>query len=77
MYATTVIYPLNSLKGIAYKIVLLNPMTGVIEGIRHCLMGDGLLTLFSIIYTTTSSIIILILGFIVFNKVERNFIDTI
>lgn len=77
MYATTVIYPLNTLSGIAYKVVLLNPMTSIIEGMRHCLIGDGLFTFYSIIYALFTSIILLVLGFIVFNKVEKNFIDTI
>jgi lipopolysaccharide transport system permease protein len=77
MYATTVIYPLNSLKGIAFKIVLLNPITSIIEGLRYCLIGDGLFTFNSILYATVSSFGILFVGFVVFNKVERSFIDTV
>lgn len=77
MYATTVIFPLSSLNGFAYEIVLLNPITSIIEGLRYCLVGDGLFTYKSILYAILSSFGILFVGFVVFNKVEKNFIDTV
>ncbi len=45
MYATTVVYPLSSIKAQYRNIVLLNPMTGIIEAFRHGLLGKGQLNL--------------------------------
>lgn len=77
MYATTVIYPLSSLSGDMYWIVALNPMTFVIEGIKQSTLGAGVITVNTFAYTFFVSTFILFLGVLIFNKVEKNFIDTI
>lgn len=77
MYTTTVIYPLSSLAGKMYWVVALNPMTFIIEGIKKSTVGVGVLTPETFIYTTVVSFIILIAGYLIFNKVEKSFVDTI
>lgn len=77
MYATTVIYPLSSLSGKLYWIVSLNPMTYILEGIRRSLLGEGVLDLYTFSYSFLVSFFILLFGFIIFNKVEKKFVDTI
>jgi lipopolysaccharide transport system permease protein len=77
MYTTTIIFPLSSLSGYQYWVIALNPMTFVIEGIKHITIGAGVLTLNTILYSFTSSFIILFFGVLIFNKVEKNFVDTI
>ncbi len=77
MYATTVIYPLSSLSGKLYFWISINPMTYIIEGIRRSLLGTGVLDLYTFCYAFISSSIILILGLLIFNKVEKSFVDTI
>jgi lipopolysaccharide transport system permease protein len=77
MYATTVVYPLSSLNGTMRMIISLNPMTGIIEGVRKGLLGSGTFDLSSLIYTTFVSFCLAFAGIVIFNKVERNFIDTI
>lgn len=77
MYAAPIAYPLSSLSGKMYTIVALNPMTYVIEGIKRSTLGIGVLTPETFTYTTMISFIILIFGFSIFNKVQKNFIDTI
>jgi lipopolysaccharide transport system permease protein len=77
MYAAPVAYPLSSLSGKMYTIVALNPMTYVIEGIKRSTLGVGVLTPETFTYTAIISFIILIFGFFIFNKVQKNFIDTI
>lgn len=77
MYATTVIYPLSSLGGKMYWVVALNPMTFVIEGIKKSTLGVGVLTPETFLYSATISFLILAIGFLIFNKVEKNFVDTI
>lgn len=77
MYATPVIYPLSSITGI-WKIALtINPMTTIIECMRFSLLGKGTITPLSITYMILVTLIIFILGFIVFRKTEKNFVDTI
>ena len=77
MYATTIIYPLSSLKGSMRTIIVLNPMTGIVEGIRKGLLGAGTFDINSLIYSTLISFILMVLGILIFNKVEKNFVDTI
>ncbi len=77
MYATTVIYPLSSLSGKLYYLVALNPMTFVIEGFRKSLLGVGVFDGYTLAYTLVSSSLILLFGLLIFNKVEKNFVDTI
>jgi lipopolysaccharide transport system permease protein len=77
MYATTVIYPLSSLTGKLYYLVAFNPMTFVLEGIRKSLLGIGSVDFFTIVYTIGTSSFILLLGLLIFNKVEKDFVDTI
>lgn len=77
MYLTTVVYPLSSLKGNMHTLVAYNPLTPLMEGIRKSILGAGSFDLLSLSYAFISTSIILILGVIIFNKVEKNFVDTI
>lgn len=80
MYATTVIYPLSEVR-IKYPekayLVELNPMTGIIEAFRYCLLGKGEFTVFSVGFSAGITIVVLFLGIVIFNKTEKNFVDTI
>lgn len=77
MYATTVIYPLSSLGGKMYWVVALNPMTFVIEGIKVSTLGEGILTTNTMIYVTLVTFFIFTAGIMIYNRVEKNFVDTI
>lgn len=77
MYTTTVIYPLSSISGKMYWIVALNPMTFIIEGIKACTLGVGILTPQTFLYSSIVSVVLFGLGILIFNKVEKKFIDTI
>jgi lipopolysaccharide transport system permease protein len=77
LYATPIAYPLSSLSGKAKLIISLNPVSYLIEGFRKCLFGIGEFDLYKMFYVTITSIIILFIGIIIYNKVEKNFIDTI
>lgn len=80
MYGTTVIYPLsearNKFKDLVWLIEL-NPMTGIIEAFRYAFLGKGELTPWSIGYSAIVTVVVLFLGIIIFNKTEKNFVDTI
>lgn len=77
MYATPVVYPLSSLTGKIKLLVSLNPMTAIVEGIRLSFLGVGTVTSMSLAYTIGITILVLIIGTIVYNRAEKNFVDTI
>lgn len=80
MYATTVTYPLSEAK-LKFKnmvyLIELNPMTYIIEAFRFAFLGQGEFSLTSITYSSIVTLIILFFGIIIFNKTEKNFVDTI
>ena len=77
MYATPVIYPLSSAPERYRWLIELNPMTNIIEGMRFSLLGTGLFSYSSLSYTVISTLIILVVGTLIFNKVEKSFVDTV
>jgi lipopolysaccharide transport system permease protein len=77
MYATPVIYPLSTASPAVKGIIAANPMTPVLEGIRIGLLGKGDMSMASLAYALVSSLVILISGIIVFNRVEKTFIDSV
>ncbi len=80
MYLTTVIYPLSAVKT-KYPhylwLVEYNPMTSIIEAFRYGFLGQGTFTMLSLAITTVITIVILLIGIVTFNRVERTFIDTV
>jgi len=77
MYATTVIYPLSAAPERYKTYIALNPMTGIIEAFRYSFLGRGEFTLWSISYSIIVTIVVLFAGILIFNKTEKNFVDTI
>jgi lipopolysaccharide transport system permease protein len=77
MYATPVIYPLSTIPEKYRSIITLNPMTGLIETFRHGFLGTGHFYGFAFGYSVIMSLLIFVTGLIIFNKVEKNFVDTI
>ncbi len=77
MYATTVIFPLSAAPAKYKWLIELNPMTSLIETFRYGFLGRGSFSWGSIGYSTLATIAILFIGIIIFNKVEKNFVDTI
>jgi lipopolysaccharide transport system permease protein len=55
----------------------MNPMTSVIEAFRYSLLGRGEFQFSYLMNSFITSIVILVLGVIVFNKTEKDFVDTI
>jgi len=77
MYATPVIYPLSSAPLKFRKIIELNPLSGVIETMRFGLLNKGSFTWQMLGYSTASALILLLFGILIFNRVERSFVDTV
>ena len=80
MYATAVIYPLSTAveKYPKYSwLIKYNPMTTLIEVFRYGFLGKGTFSWNYLGYTSIITLIILLIGVVVFNKVEKNFVDTV
>ena len=78
MYATPIAYPLSFLQNKGYStLIILNPLSPIIECFRYCLFGRGTFTINSLSYSIAFMICILFIGAIIFNKVEKTFMDTV
>lgn len=77
MYATPVIYPLSMVSEKHRWIVLANPMTGLIETFRYAFLSSGIFEWSYLVYSAVATAIILAAGVILFNHVERTFMDTV
>lgn len=78
MYATPVVYPLSQLgDGLLSKILMVNPVTTPIEMFRYALLGQGTIEPLYLIISWIFTIVVMTFGIMIFNKVERNFMDTV
>ena len=77
MYVTTVIYPLSAAPEKYRWLIELNPMTGMIEAFRYAFLGRGEFTAASLGYSAVVTLVIMILGVVIFNRTEKNFVDTV
>jgi lipopolysaccharide transport system permease protein len=77
MYVTTVIYPLSAAPEKYRWLIELNPMTGIIEAFRYAFLGKGQFTAGSLGFSALVTLVILTAGVVIFNKTERNFVDTV
>ncbi len=78
MYAAPVIYPLSSVKQANLKMVIMaNPMSPIVETFRYAFLGAGTFSWGYLGYSAAATGIILLIGTIVFNKVEKTFTDTV
>ncbi|MDQ3534805.1 MAG: ABC transporter permease [Bacteroidota bacterium] len=77
MYATPVIYPLSTLPD-KYRIyVMANPMTPVIETFRYAYLGGGSFDPLHLVYSGIFMVVVLFIALVIFNKVEKTFMDTV
>lgn len=81
MYVSAVPYPLSEarkkLPAFVADFVAYNPLTQIIEGFRYMLLNTGTFTWSGFIYTLFICIGVFFLGLVVFNRTEKNFIDTV
>jgi len=80
MYTTTVVYPLSEVvkKYAAYSwLIKFNPLTAIIETCRYGFLGNGAFSWELLLYSLTVTIVILLIGIVIFNKVEKTFVDTV
>jgi lipopolysaccharide transport system permease protein len=77
MYATPVIYPLSAAPEKYKTLLSYNPIAPIMEGFRYIILGSGTFNWSMLIYTTAVAAITLTIGVLIFNKVEKDFVDTV
>lgn len=77
MYITPIVFPLSSTTGLMRKIILINPMTIPVEIFRKALLGTGEFNLEYWLLSLSITVIVSLIGILLFNRVEKTFIDTI
>ncbi len=77
MYATPVIYPLSTMSADKQWIMALNPVTAIIEAFKYGTMGVGTFSWGMLGYSFTFMVVLMAIGIVVFNKVQRSFMDTV
>ncbi len=84
MYATPIVYPLSQVKGKVvagfdlYNVMCINPVTPVIETFKHAALGAGEFIGWGwLAYSFGFIVLVLALGILIFNKVQKSFMDTV
>lgn len=77
MYATPVIYPLSTMSEKRQWIMALNPVTGIMEAFKYGALGVGTFDWGMLAYSFGFMVVLLAVGIVVFNKVQRSFMDTV
>jgi lipopolysaccharide transport system permease protein len=76
-YATPVIYPLSSMSPKYQALIRLNPLTSIIEAFRYGFLGSGSVNFLQLGYSFAIMLIAIIIGVVIFNRVEATFMDTV
>lgn len=77
MYITPIVYPVSQISDNFRWIMLLNPVAPIVETFRYAFLGNGSFEWFFLLISAAVTVVVLIVGMIVFNQVEKNFIDTV
>lgn len=78
MYGTPIVYPLSMVTDPTLRAcILANPLTAVIEAFKYATLGQGYFSWGALGYSFAFMTVLLILGVVVFNKVQRSFMDTV
>ena len=78
MYATPIIYPLSTITNATVRtVMLLNPITSIVETFKYGALGIGSFSWGALGYSFGFMVVLLAVGIVVFNKVQRSFMDTV
>ena len=78
MYATPIVYPISMVTDETLRLIIMaNPMTAIIEAFKYATLGQGYFSWLALGYSFTFMCVLLLFGIVVFNKVQRSFMDTV
>ena len=77
MYATPVIYPVSSIPERFRPLIQANPLTPIVETFRYAYLGGGEVNMLNLLYSFGFMLVVLIIGILIFNRIEATFMDTV
>lgn len=77
MYASPVIYPTSAVPEKYQWVIRLNPLAPLIESFRHGFVGGAAVEIGSLVYSAVALVVLLVVGLVLFSRVERTFMDTV
>ena len=77
MYGSAIIFPVSALPTKLANILMLNPVVPIVETFRYGVTGNGSLPFNYLLISMIETICILFVGIIIFNRVEKTFMDTV
>ncbi len=78
MYATPIVYPLSQIEnGIMKTIIMLNPVTAPVELFRYAVLGEGTVSVTGLALSCVFTVVVALVGVMIFNHVEKTFMDTV
>lgn len=78
MYATPIVYPISMVTNETLRtIIMLNPMTSIIEAFKYATLGQGYFSWGALGYSFAFMSLLMVWGVVIFNKVQRSFMDTV
>jgi lipopolysaccharide transport system permease protein len=77
MYATPIVYPLSQVPEKYKWLVLANPMTSIVEAFKYAFLGVGEFNWLYLSYSTGFTLLLFAISLLIFNRVEKSFVDTV
>lgn len=77
MYASPIIYPMSAIPANLRPLMMLNPLAPVLEGMRLAFLGTGSVSPGELAYSFGFMLVVVFIGIVLFNRVERTFMDTV
>ena len=77
MYASPVVYSVSQIPEKYYGIYMINPIAPIISIWRHAFLGTGVLPYFYWVISWVTTVVVLIIGIVLFSKIEKTFMDTV
>lgn len=77
MYASPVVYPISIVPDKYKSLILLNPVSSIIEAFKYIFIGQGYFSWLALGYSALFMVVLLAISVIIFNKVEKTFMDTV
>ena len=77
MYATPVVYPASQIGGKLKILMMLNPVSPIVESFRYAFLGSGSIPWNYLSISVVSTLVVLFAGVVLFSRVEKTFMDTV
>ena len=78
MYITPIVYPMSTLgDGLVKTILMVNPVTAPVEVLRYAILGQGTVMPEYLFLSAAITVVVVVFGIMIFNKVEKTFMDTV